>query len=122
MRLRAEATSEIKAIALKHLAASGPASISLQVIAREMGMSAGAIYSYFASRDDLITVLIEDVHTSLANLLEAAHESACLHDTAGRMMAHATAYRSGPSATPRSSGWCTATRLPATCCRRTAPA
>ncbi|MBO1414208.1 TetR/AcrR family transcriptional regulator [Streptomyces sp. FH025] len=93
VRLRAEATSEIKAIALKHLAASGPASISLRAIAREMGMSAGAIYSYFASRDDLITVLIADVHTALANLLEAAHRTARSDDPASRMLAHATAYR-----------------------------
>src|SRR5690242_15170623 len=57
-RLRAETTAEIKEIALKLMAAGGPDAISLRAIARDMGMTAGAIYSYFATRDDLVSTLI----------------------------------------------------------------
>lgn len=48
-RLRAEAIQEIKTIALKLLAEGGPDAISLRAIAREMGMTAGALYGYFAT-------------------------------------------------------------------------
>ncbi|MCB5168264.1 TetR/AcrR family transcriptional regulator [Streptomyces bambusae] len=99
-RLRAEATSEIKAIALRHMAAGGPASISLRAIAREMGMTAGAIYSYFGSRDDLITALTADVYDSLADVLEASHRTAPDDAPHERVLAHARAYRTWAIAHP----------------------
>ncbi|MFI1397974.1 TetR/AcrR family transcriptional regulator [Streptomyces sp. NPDC020681] len=99
-RLRAEATAEIKAIALKHMAADGPASISLRAIAREMGMTAGAIYSYFASRDDLVAALTADVYDSLANTLEAAHRTAPSGSATDKVLAHAHAYRKWAIANP----------------------
>lgn len=92
-RLRAETTREIKAIALRHMADGGPAAISLRAIAREMGMTAGAIYSYFGKRDDLITALTADVYESLAQALESAHRSVPPADPADRLLAHAHAYR-----------------------------
>ncbi|WP_369031735.1 MULTISPECIES: TetR/AcrR family transcriptional regulator [Streptomyces] len=92
-RLRAETAAEIKAIALKHMAAGGAAALSLRAIARDMGMTAGAIYSYYETRDALINALITDVYTSLADTLEAAHEQVDEHDTAQRILAHGTAYR-----------------------------
>ncbi|MFB7084645.1 TetR/AcrR family transcriptional regulator [Streptomyces sp. NPDC056296] len=99
-RLRAETTAEIKAIALTHMATGGPAAISLRAIAREMGMTAGAIYSYFTSRDDLITALTADVYDSLANVLEAAHRHAPSGRSADKVLAHAHAYREWAIANP----------------------
>lgn len=99
-RLRAETTSEIKTIALKHMAAGGPAAISLRAIAREMGMTAGAIYSYFTNRDDLITALTADVYDSLANAFEAAHRAAPQDSPAGQVLAHAHTYRTWAVAHP----------------------
>ena len=74
-RLRAETTEEIKAIALKLMASGGPDAIALRAIAREMGMTAGAIYGYFPTRDDLVTTLINDVYTSLVEKAEAARDA-----------------------------------------------
>ncbi|MEV0041402.1 TetR/AcrR family transcriptional regulator, partial [Streptomyces sp. NPDC050804] len=71
-RLRAETAAEIKAVALRHMATGGAAAISLRAIARDMGMTAGAIYSYYDTRDALINALITDVYNSLADTLEAA--------------------------------------------------
>lgn len=71
-RLRAETVREIKEIGLRHMAEGGAAALSLRAIAREMGMTAGALYSYYDTRDDLITALIVDVYDSLARSLEAA--------------------------------------------------
>ncbi|WP_326594878.1 TetR/AcrR family transcriptional regulator [Streptomyces sp. NBC_01803] len=92
-RLRAETAAEIKTIALAHMVEGGAAALSLRAIAREMGMTAGAIYSYFDTRDDLITALIVDVYTSLADRLEAAHAGMRDGDPADGIVAHGLAYR-----------------------------
>jgi AcrR family transcriptional regulator len=92
-RIRAETVQEIKQIALKQMASDGPAAISLRAIAREMGMTAGAIYSYYDTRDDLLTGLIADVYHSLARVLEVARDSVPPEDPSGRMMAYSLAYR-----------------------------
>ena len=92
-RIRAETSSEIKTIALKHLTAGGAEAVSLRAIAREMGMTASAIYSYFDTRDDLITALIADSYASLAGVMEAAGAGGSDTGAADRILAVATAYR-----------------------------
>lgn len=99
-RLRAETTAEIKAIALKLMAAGGPDAISLRAIAREMGMTAGAIYSYFATRDDLVTTLIGDVYTALVDAAEAARDAVPAGDPSGRILAWAQTVREWALANP----------------------
>lgn len=74
-RLRAETSGEIKAIALQQLTRYGAGGISLRGIAAEMGMTARAIYTYFPTRDDLITALVDDITTDLAHTLESARDS-----------------------------------------------
>ncbi|MFI6927733.1 TetR/AcrR family transcriptional regulator [Nonomuraea spiralis] len=99
-RLRAQTSAEIKTIALKLMAEGGPDAISLRAIAREMGMTAGAIYSYFATRDDLVTTLIGDVYTSLVEAAEAARDAVPESDAGGRIMAWAQAVREWALANP----------------------
>jgi AcrR family transcriptional regulator len=41
-----------------------------------MDMTAGAIYSYFATRDDLVTTLIGDVYGSVVEAAESARDAA----------------------------------------------
>ena len=93
-RLRAETTAEIKKVALKLMASGGPDAIALRAIAREMGMTANAIYGYFATRDDLVTTLINNVFTALADTVESAWENAPAQDPAARIRAWANAFRS----------------------------
>jgi AcrR family transcriptional regulator len=100
-RLRAETTTEIKQVALELMASSGPDAITLRAIAREMGMTANAIYSYFATRDDLVTVLIHDVYTALADAVDTAWESTSTTDPATRIQAWANAFRSWALANPQ---------------------
>jgi AcrR family transcriptional regulator len=92
-RLRAETAAEIKTVALKHMAMNGTAAVSLRAIARDMGMTAGAIYSYFDTRDTLITALIKDVYDALADALQRARDAVPHADVAGRIRAHGEAYR-----------------------------
>lgn len=92
-RLRMETTAEIKAVALRLMADGGPEAISLRAIAREMGMTAGAIYSYFATRDDLVTELTADVYNALVEAVETARDKRPADDVAGRLTAWADAFR-----------------------------
>jgi AcrR family transcriptional regulator len=54
----------IKETAWKQIAEKGAAALSLRAIARELGITAPAIYNYFPRRDDLVTALIVDAFTS----------------------------------------------------------
>ncbi|MFF0772863.1 TetR/AcrR family transcriptional regulator [Nonomuraea wenchangensis] len=99
-RLRAQTSAEIKTIAFQLMAAGGPDAISLRAIAREMGMTAGAIYSYYATRDDLITTLISDVYTSLVEAAEAARDAVPAADPGGRILAWAQTLRKWALANP----------------------
>ncbi|WP_253772350.1 TetR/AcrR family transcriptional regulator [Goodfellowiella coeruleoviolacea] len=99
-RLRAETSAEIKAIALKLMATGGPDAISLRAIAREMGMTANAIYGYYATRDELVTVLISDVYTDLVSAVEAARDALPDSDAAGRLLAWAQTFREWSLANP----------------------
>ncbi|MCX5206153.1 TetR/AcrR family transcriptional regulator [Streptomyces sp. NBC_00237] len=99
-RLRAETTAEIKKVALELMASGGPDAITLRAIAREMGMTANAIYGYFATRDDLVTTLIRNVYTSLADTVDAAWDAAPALDPAARIQAWARAFRNWALANP----------------------
>jgi len=77
-RVRRELTSEIKEIAFAQLASGGGAALSLRAIAREMGMASSALFRYFRNRDALLTALIIDSYSALAEAAEAAE--ARVHD------------------------------------------
>ncbi|MEC3919894.1 TetR/AcrR family transcriptional regulator [Nocardia sp. CDC160] len=99
-RRRAETTAEIKEVALRLMADNGPGAITLRAIAREMGMTANAVYSYFATRDELVTTLIQDVYGELADAVIAARDTRAPDDPAGRIMAWACAFRDWSLANP----------------------
>ncbi len=68
---RREATyAEIKSVARQQMAEFGTGSLSLRAIASEMRMTAPAIYRYFENRDALITELLVDAFSALADALE----------------------------------------------------
>jgi len=53
--------------AWKQIAESGAPTLSLRAIARELNITAPAIYNYYSDRDALVTALIVDAFTSLAD-------------------------------------------------------
>ena len=75
-RVRAATIEEIKQTARRLLVAEGPAAVSLRAIAREMGMTAPALYRYFGSHEDLIGHVIADIFTELADDITAAIDRA----------------------------------------------
>jgi AcrR family transcriptional regulator len=71
-RLRAATTAEIKETARRILVTEGPDAVSLRAIAREMGMTAPALYRYFGSHDELIKHVIADIFAELAADIRSA--------------------------------------------------
>ncbi|MFJ6080420.1 TetR/AcrR family transcriptional regulator [Streptomyces sp. NPDC092369] len=84
-RYRAQVRAEVKEHAWQQIATAGASGLSLNAIAKQMGMSGPALYRYFANRDELITELIKDAYRSLADTLHTAAASDA--DLAG--LAHA---------------------------------
>ncbi|MEV8316426.1 TetR/AcrR family transcriptional regulator [Streptomyces sp. NPDC059900] len=71
-RYRAQVRAEVKEHAREQIATAGASALSLNSIAKQMGMSGPALYRYFAGRDELITELIRDAYRSLADAVAAA--------------------------------------------------
>ncbi|MFF3660307.1 TetR/AcrR family transcriptional regulator [Streptomyces olivochromogenes] len=71
-RYRVQVRAEIKERAWEQIATAGASALSLNAIAKRMGMSGPALYRYFASRDELITELVRDAYRSLADTIRAA--------------------------------------------------
>jgi len=89
----AELKETIKATARRHMAAQGTAALSLRAIARDLELTAPALYRYFPSRDDLITALILDAYNALADALEAEDHRHLDADPATRLYAVLLRYR-----------------------------
>ena len=79
--------------ARRQIAVDGNSGLSLHAIARQMGMTAPALYRYFKSRDDLVTALIEAAYNSLGLALRTAVAACSTCDYAGQALALARAYR-----------------------------
>ncbi|MEV4759454.1 TetR/AcrR family transcriptional regulator [Micromonospora sp. NPDC049559] len=71
-RFRAQVRDEVKRTALRQLAEGGPQALSVNAIAKELGVSGPALYRYFANRDELLTELVRDAYHDLAAALRAA--------------------------------------------------
>jgi len=83
----------IKETARSQIARDGAAALSLRAIARELSITAPAIYNYFQNRDELVTALIVDAYHSLAAALSKASDTKH-RDHAASIIAAANAYRS----------------------------
>ena len=82
----------IKETAWKQITEFGAPTLSLRAIARELKITAPAIYNYFPNRDALVTALIIDAFTSFGDSQIEARDSVPEQDILGRMMATGLAY------------------------------
>jgi len=83
----------IKETAWNQIAEFGASALSLRAIARELKITAPAIYNYFPDRDALVTALIIDAYNSFGDSQIEARDSVQADDFAGRMKAIGLAYR-----------------------------
>jgi AcrR family transcriptional regulator len=91
---------EIKSVARQQMAEYGTAGLTLRGIARELGITAPAIYNYFPRLDDLITALIVDAFTDLAIAMEAAEAAEPADRSYDKILALCLAYRQWAMAHP----------------------
>ena len=75
-RVREEMSTEILAVARRHLAEEGAAALSLRSVAHDLGMAPSALYRYFDGRDALLSALILSAYEALAETAEAAADEA----------------------------------------------
>lgn len=73
-RQRIEA--QIVELGRRQLATEGAAALSVRAIARDLGMVSSAVYRYVAGRDELLTMLLADAYSDLADNVEQAREEA----------------------------------------------
>ncbi|MFJ4093919.1 TetR/AcrR family transcriptional regulator [Kitasatospora sp. NPDC089913] len=71
-RYRTQVRAEVMERAWEQIATAGASALSLNAIAKQMGMSGPALYRYFANRDELITELVREAYRSLADTLRTA--------------------------------------------------
>lgn len=69
-RLRAETAREIRVTARRVLVEQGLDGLALRAVARELGMTAPALYRYFDSREHLLEAVVVDLYTELCDLME----------------------------------------------------
>ncbi|MXP21134.1 TetR family transcriptional regulator [Gordonia sp. HNM0687] len=67
---RAAMESEIRRLGREHLRTAGAAGLSLRAIARDLGVVSSAVYRYVPSRDDLLTMLLVEAYSDLADHVE----------------------------------------------------
>jgi AcrR family transcriptional regulator len=99
-RLRAQTLGEIREHGYAQIAEGGPTALSLNGIAKTMGMSGAAMYRYFASRDELLATLVTESYEDLARTLIDAARHARRRPPEQRLRAAVDAYRRWALAEP----------------------
>ena len=83
----------IKETAWRQIAEYGAPALSLRAIARELKITAPAIYNYFPDRDALVTALIIDAYKSFGDSQLEARDAVPASKVVARMKAIGVAYR-----------------------------
>ncbi|MFI5064417.1 MAG: TetR/AcrR family transcriptional regulator [Streptosporangiales bacterium] len=92
-RVRAETSAEIKQAARRILIEQGPGAVTLRAIAREIGMTAPALYRYFGSHEDLLRHVVGDIFTELGADIARAIDEAAGDGMTGKMVAACREFR-----------------------------
>ncbi|MCU6535001.1 TetR/AcrR family transcriptional regulator [Klebsiella pneumoniae] len=67
---REQIEAKIVELGRRQLLDHGAAGLSLRAIARNLGMVSSAVYRYVSSRDELLTLLLVDAYSDLADTVE----------------------------------------------------
>ncbi|MDT5276809.1 MAG: hypothetical protein QOG95_3741 [Mycobacterium sp.] len=67
--------TQIIELGRRHLVEHGATGLSLRAIARDLGMVSSAVYRYVSSRDELLTLLLVDAYSDLADTVDRARDA-----------------------------------------------
>ncbi|QVQ52830.1 TetR/AcrR family transcriptional regulator [Spiractinospora alimapuensis] len=104
-RLRAATVEEIRAAARDLLVTKGSAAVTINAVAREVGMSGPALYHYFANHDALISAVTTDFYRELAETLEGARDAVPAEEPMRRLLATCRALRGWATTHTAEFGW-----------------
>ncbi|MGA6161334.1 TetR/AcrR family transcriptional regulator [Amycolatopsis magusensis] len=104
-RLRKTALAEIHAAVRKLLVDQGPAAVTINAVAREVGMSGPALYHYYSGHDALIGAVTADFFRELATTMEEARDARAGAPVGERILAACRAMRTWAIAHPAEFGW-----------------
>jgi AcrR family transcriptional regulator len=72
---REQIETRIVELGRSQLVDRGAAGLSLRAIARDLGMVSSAVYRYVSSRDELLTLLLIDAYSGLAETVDRARDT-----------------------------------------------
>ena len=72
---REQIEARIVELGRRQLIERGAAGLSVRAIARDLGMVSSAVYRYVSSRDELLTLLLVDAYSDLADTVDKAREA-----------------------------------------------
>jgi AcrR family transcriptional regulator len=72
---REQIEGRIVELGRRHLVEHGAAGLSLRAVARDLGMVSSAVYRYVSSRDELLTLLLVDAYSDLADAVDEARDT-----------------------------------------------
>lgn len=104
-RLRQATRDEIRATARRFLVEHGASAVTVNAIAREMGLSGPALYHYYAGHDELVDALVADFYRELTDAVAAARDARPQAAPAERLLAAARAMRAWAIAHPTEFRW-----------------
>ncbi|MEV5830960.1 TetR/AcrR family transcriptional regulator [Spirillospora sp. NPDC052242] len=111
-RLREATLAEIREAARRLLTTRGPAAVTINAVAREVGMSGPALYHYFSSHDELVAAVTADFFRELTAVMENARDARADAATGERLLATCRAMRGWAVAHPAEFGWIFAAAVP----------
>lgn len=104
-RLRQEALAEIHGAVRTLLAEQGPTAVTINAVARKVGMSGPALYHYYASHDELVGAVTADFFRELTAAMEQARDTHADAPLGQRILAACRAMRAWAIAHPAEFGW-----------------
>lgn len=111
-RVRQATLTEIRAAARRILIEHGPAAVTINAVAREMGMSGPALYRYYASHEDLVAAMVADFYLELTEVLKGARDTHAADPPGQRLLAICRAMRAWATGHPAEFGRMFASPIP----------
>ncbi|MFI0350443.1 TetR/AcrR family transcriptional regulator [Actinomadura sp. 9N407] len=104
-KLREATLTEIREAARRLLTTQGSAAVTINAVARQIGMSGPALYHYFASHEELVAAVTADFLRELTTAMETARDAHAADPPAERLLATCRAMRGWAIAHPAEFGW-----------------
>lgn len=111
-RIREATLVEMRSVARELLVDQGSTAVTINAVARRMGMSGPALYRYYASREELVAAVTADFYRELGAVMEKARDAHPEEAAARRLLDMCRAMREWSIAHPAEFGWMFARPIP----------